>query len=153
MAQSRRELILQDIETALREITHANSYSIDLLSVKRAPVEVLEEDILPVAGIFEDKETVERVSWDISNIVKCSLPITIEAWQEAVENFSEIANKFLADIQKAILTDATRSGYANETIETSNEVYIAQAEGGPIYVGLTVNFLIIYYRTEGDPYS
>ena len=139
-----RELILQDIQSVLETINTSNGYNTTVRRVERARITPFQRNLLPAIFIYEESdELVEEKSY-------CNdrrMTIAVECWLNSHHNLSQEVNEFYADVQKAIMADRTRGGYAIDTKHTIAKFFIEDENLG----GVEVIFEILYRQLPNDP--
>jgi hypothetical protein len=146
---SRRELILQNIETTLNTISVENGYEVTLLRVARVPSSPFDNALFPCVMILdqgEDKEEGIPV-----NKTTCTLKIEIVFWNDEYVDMSTKAIQIQSSIEKAMKVDNLRGGYAYDTKVISNS-FLVEEEHFPLGGG-TIMYEIYYRHALGDPYS
>lgn len=152
MPTSVRESIIANIVTALGSVTTANGYSNTLASVQRFMQTGLAVATVPTAVVNWDDE---RKSNGPVERAMCTLGVSVDVWavhdQEAVSgSTATLVDSLAADVEKAVMTDPTRGGYAREC-EVVSVTPFRLAEGQP-FVGATVSLTITYAHDLADPY-
>ena len=145
-----RENILENLRTTLAVITTVNGYHNDIQSVQRwrqqgnslvaVPCIVINagpEDKVPVPNPF----------------MTCKHTVYLDVWARQDEadpqSTDTILNSLLGDVEKAVMQDVTRGGYAKDTNIKSNTLF-ETLEGQP-YSGVVLELEIIYQHKQGDP--
>lgn len=150
MNDSIRELILKNIKTTLQGITTGAGYNYTMQSVERWKQKGNTTNVSPHIVIHAGPET--KTSGPDPQI-ECELSIIIEVgYRQDDSDTSEsdvIVSKLLADIEKALLADYTRGGYAQETKITGN-ILFEYVEGQPRF-GIMVQIEIKYKHANTDP--
>jgi hypothetical protein len=145
-----RELILQDCAAALWLIDGTGAYYSTLADVQRGKAVPNMEDPLPVAFLDEGDE--DQPEEDTNLLLKWSLPIAVKGWlRSADESLHTLANRLLADIERAICADPTRGGLAKRITITSRGITTDEAPG--TLASVQVQFLVQYYTLRGNPAS
>lgn len=152
MANSVREMIFQDIKSALQGISGPPSYNfrIDDKSVNVIHGTHGETYQEPYIYIYPASESVRMDSGEKGKTYK-ALSIQIEAWlkSEPKSEMNGAINKMLHDIEKALMIDPHRGGYAIDTRMVSNDVFI-ESIGSP-RCGLVVSIEVDYQHWYNDP--
>jgi len=153
MATSIKELIIQNMQTAVRAVKKKDSYDNDLEygAVKRGDNSTINLAVMPSVFIFEGDETTDDREFAGANtLIHLELEVMVELWVSAEEDLSIAINSLEADVIKAVMVDAGRGGYALTTeLGGSTPFFLeGQAKGGRI-----ISFVITYVRKETDPYS
>ncbi len=149
MASSIRELIVTNIKTTLEGITTAGGFNSDILSVQRLRQSGMKKSIVPTIWIVEGSEDVR----DEAGIVQKNLAIAlavITRHDEASDTLSSA--EFLAplrdDVDKALMVDRTRGGYADETSFPSwGEI---EVEGGQPELITVATLSVRYFTSSTD---
>ena len=150
-ADTIREKIMANIETAITAITIANGYNRTIESVQRWKQSGNTFSNVPCviigagAEVFEDRP---------GFLTSCKLPVMLDLWIVHDENVDVIStdallNIFLGDIKKALMTDYTRGGYA-VTTRIQNAIPFETTEGQP-YAGMIITTEIEYRHNTLDP--
>jgi hypothetical protein len=150
MSDSIRESILLNLKTTLEGITTVAGYNYTILSVQRWQSRGNNYASVPCIVInsgAEDKEPGPDPQ------TTCKFIVFIEATHrqddDSTENSDTIISKLLADIEKAVMADYTRGGYAEDTKILGN-VPFETVEGQPAF-GIIVNVEIHYRHKNTDP--
>ena len=116
MAISYRDAIVSDIATALRAIAVADGYNFDIGEVGESIVKTpgdVPPDKFPALYIVDTTEAISMA--DIDSVDKV-LSVVIVGYVKSGENKLSDLRKLMADIEKAVLVDPRRAGYALITI-------------------------------------
>jgi hypothetical protein len=153
VATSIREYILQNIKTALEVIRISNGYQVDIDNVQRWEQEGNELRQTPCVVVVPDDETID--DGPDPEVIR-HLPVDLVLWYRHDKNkidcsADEALSMFLADIEKAIMADHTRGGYAVTTSLKGNTPFTT-AEGQP-FCGFLVHIEVLYETRYNDPYS
>ena len=151
MADSIRELIQKDIDTTLKTISKDNGYSNDIVSVQRFKQQGNSFAKCPVIVQYAGDETKEPGP---DPMTSCKFPVYIGIFIKHDSNADskdtdELINSFLADIEKALMADVTRGGYAESTFCTGNSIF--QTAEGQANAGIFIEVEIIYNHYRNDP--
>ncbi len=145
-----RENILENIKSTLETIRIANSYANDIASVQRWLQKGNTFRLIPCIIINAGPEEIEQTP---NPLVTCKLTIYLDVFirQEETDTISTDAllNSLLGDIEKALMVDYTRGGFAENTNIKSNMTFEA-VEGQP-NAGIVVELEIIYQHLITDP--
>lgn len=145
-----RESILANIKTVLAGVTTGNGYDNTLASVQRWRQDGNTTFDIPCVFIAAGPET-KNVGPNPN--MTCRLTIFIGIWtrQEKINTdpSDAILNSLLGDIEKALMLDVTRGGYARDTNILSNEPFDS-IEGQPD-IGLMVQMEVLYQHLQTDP--
>jgi hypothetical protein len=117
VADSLRELVMKNIKTTLATITTGGGYANTVASVQRYRTGGQSQTVFPMIIIREGAETSKdeplgKISHQLA--VDLLLIVVHDPATDARES-DEVMNSFLADVQKAMLTDRSRGGYAVDT--------------------------------------
>lgn len=114
MALTIRELILRDIQTTLEGIKRSAGYDFDVAQVSR-------DEILPyklrypsivIVPEFDDTDSEQAYGKTMR-----SFDVLLRTWVKGFKNPGQTLELFIGDVQKAMMTDLTRSGNAIATRE------------------------------------
>jgi len=148
--QTVREKILEDIKTALELIKTENGYENDIVSVQRWSQHGNSTRLVPCIVINGGSE--ERQPKP-NPLVTCDFLVYLDLWIRHDENDSDstdtVLNSLLLDIEKALMADYTRGGYARETVIRSIDPFRG-TEGNP-HSGISIEVEIKYCHEQGDP--
>lgn len=152
MSVPRIEHIALNIEIAINAITIANGFNQNLKAVRPKRNDYKHE--APIDGkvlIWQDDEekneeaAIETQDW--------RQPFTLEAIvldsDASTESIDTRLNKVCADIQKKLLEDVTRGGYAYDTIIMPSMKF----DDGEGFSGIAVEVIVCYRTSYLDPYS
>ena len=145
-----RENMLENIKSTLETIRVANSYANDIASVQRWLQKGNTFRLIPCIIINAGPEEIEQTP---NPLVTCKLTVYLDVFirQEETDTISTDAllNSLLGDIEKALMVDYTRGGFAENTNIKSNMTFEA-VEGQP-NAGIVVELEIIYQHLITDP--
>lgn len=151
MADTIREKILKNIKTTLESVTTGNGYDNTVGSVQRWKKQgnaTSEASITCV--IYPGPETKQPRP---NPLFTCRLPLMLEFFvlqdKEDTLSTDERLNSLLGDIEKALMVDITRGGFAEDTDILGNEPFLT-IEGQP-NAGLTVDIEVLYRHKQTDP--
>jgi hypothetical protein len=149
MPDSIREKILANLKAALEGITAANGYNYTVNRVDRIRSNPINHPVYPSINIWEQGMESEI---DPKGFNTKKLDLVLELWTIAGgEDLSQVINKHLADVEKAVVTDTTRGGNAIDTWYTGDEVLLTN--GDQLMIGAYC-FITVKYRTNFfDPES
>jgi len=145
-----RESILENIKTVLQGIMTTAGYNNTIASVQRFKARGNDINAVPCVVVIagpEDKE-------DHPDPQKtCTLTISLDIWlrdddDETVNSDTRI-NSVLLDVEKALMLDYTRGGYAQETHLRQITPFVV-IDGGANY-GVQVEVEVIYKHSRLDP--
>ncbi|MDD4980698.1 MAG: hypothetical protein PHC54_05470 [Candidatus Omnitrophica bacterium] len=150
MSTSRRESIRDNIISTLQGITTGNGYNNTITNVRGWKQLGNSLKVIPCAIVSLGRETKDP---DPHPQATCNLPVFIDLWTRQGEtdttDTDELLNSLLLDIEKAIMADETRGGYAENTIIRSIMPF-ESVEGQP-HCGLIIELEIIYQHKLTDP--
>lgn len=145
-----RESILENLRTTLSGVTTANGYHNDIQSVQRwrqSGNSLLNVPCVVINAGPEEKNPAPNP------FMTCQLTVYLDIWtrQDAADMRATdtILNSLLGDIEKAIMQDITRGGFAKDTNIKSN-VLFETLEGQP-HAGVVMELEIIYQHRQDDP--
>jgi len=160
MAISVRQIGIDSVVLMLSEITTANSYSRDV-GRDRIFTQATDPSSMPQPGIIV-MQGEEEITDNYSNLYECSLEVMIgfvDTWHG--ESPEKEANKFLADIQKAItatgieftanVTDSQGQTISNtyQFLEKNNAIDISDTLPG--YIMGQITYEMRYRRQMNNP--
>lgn len=145
-----RESILANIKTVLQTVTIGNGYDNTLASVQRwrqSGNNLINVPCVIINAGPEDKQ-------DEPNPYKtCLLTVYLDLWNrqdaDSTADTDTILNSIYGDIEKALMVDITRGGYAIDTNVRSAAPF-ETVEGQP-HAGLTIEIEIQYQHLISDP--
>jgi len=160
VSDSIREKIMKDVKESLEEIRISNGYEVDIDNVTRFEQDGNPKRNTPCIEIVPDGET--KNPENTFPETRCVLSLALLLYFRHDKNVfdcstDEALNKFLADIEKALMATRNgigghlRGGNAITTTVNGNEAYEV-TEGQPFIV-LVVNVDILYAHDHDDPYS
>ncbi|MGE0267888.1 MAG: hypothetical protein AB7S78_05495 [Candidatus Omnitrophota bacterium] len=145
-----RERILANIKTTLELITVANGYINTIASVQRWDKRGNPLRQVPCIVVNAGQEEKQMTP---NPYFTCRLSVYLDVWirqDEADATATDvILSGILGDIEKALMIDNTRGGFAIDTNIKSN-VPFETVEGQP-HAGLTIELEILYQHTQSDP--
>lgn len=149
------ELISDDIYDAINEITVANGFNQTLIAYrpKRDDIgDVVPEDlkVLVIQGDEEDGEITMQVGmwkeWQQPYVI---MALVIDS-DSSTDPIDTRKNQVRADIQKKLMVDPSRGGYAIDTTILPSESIPENDKG---WTGINV-YVVVKYRTKiDDPYT
>jgi hypothetical protein len=86
-----------------------------------------------------------------SSVSRRDYSVTIRLWVRPHTNLSEALEALLTDVQKALMVDPRRGGYAENTLE--GEITYLYLDSEALEAGADVDYLIHYRTAIGDPTS
>jgi hypothetical protein len=149
MSTSRKESILENIKTTLETITVANKYNNTIASVQRWNKKGNDIRLVPTIVINAGPESKEPGP---DPQTTCKLSVNLDVWtrqdDDATENSDTVLNSLDLDIEKALMADYTRGGYAEETSILS--VVPFESAEGKLSFGLIIEVQILYKHKFTD---
>lgn len=143
-----RERILQHCEASLALIDGAGAYHHALADVQRGQAVPDDLTVLPAAFLQEGDE--DEPEQDTNLLLRWTLPITVEGWLRSAEgNLPTLANRLLADMERALTADPTRGGLATKTVVTGRGTTTDAAPG--TMASARLQAVITYHTRRGDP--
>ena len=119
-----RESILENLRTTLAEITAANGYHNDIASVQRwrqSGNSLLNIPCIVINAGPEEKDPIPNP------FTTCRLTVYLDVWmrqdQSDPQPTDTLLNSLLGDIEKALMVDYTRGGFAKDTNIKSNVLF------------------------------
>ena len=145
-----RERILANIKTTLDAITIINGYVNTIASVQRWDKRGNALRQVPCIVVNAGQEEKQMSP---NPYFTCRLSVYLDVWirqDEADSTATDIIlSGILGDIEKALMIDNTRGGFAIDTNIKSN-VPFETVEGQP-HAGLTIELEVLYQHTQSDP--
>jgi len=145
-----RESILENIKTTLEIIQEAEGYDNTIQSVQRWRQSGNSLVNIPCIVINAGPETKEPIP---NPFTTCRFTVYLDVWTRQDESdpvsTDTLINGLLGDIEKALVIDITRGGFAKDTNIRSN-VLFETAEGQP-HAGIIIELEIIYQHRQTDP--
>jgi hypothetical protein len=145
-----KESILENLKTTLETIRTGNGYNNTIASVQRwrqAGNSLVAVPCIVINAGPEEKEPVPNP------FTTCKFSVYLDVWmrqaQDDLQSTDTILNSLLGDIEKALMIDYTRGGYAKDTNIKSN-VLFETLEGQP-QAGIIIELEIIYQHKQNDP--
>lgn len=144
--ESKRELILQNLKTALESIDGEDPYWTSVNSVRRVPS-------MPTEFLTEEKpgilvlatEEPEEIKNEPAFQEKHDLRVGIVGVLDRTTGDEGTAlNRFMADVNRAVMADVTRGGYASMTFKKS------QVDVSHLFTDLMVFDVEFAIRYHGD---
>ncbi|MFB3816136.1 MAG: hypothetical protein ACE147_00615 [Candidatus Methylomirabilales bacterium] len=144
-----RERILQHCEASLALIDGASAYHHALAAVHRgAPPAPEDLTQLPAVWLQEgDEDEPPEDNW----LLTWELPLTVDGWCRAADgaNLPTLANRLLADMERALMVDQTRGGLARRTRITGRSITVDAVPG--TMASARLQAVITYHTRRGDP--
>jgi hypothetical protein len=145
-----RENILENLKTVLSGITTANGYQNDIQSVQRWRQQGNSLVLVPCAVVNAGPEEKDPVP---NPFMTCKLTVYLDIWARQddadPQSTDTLLNSLLGDVEKAVMQDVTRGGFAKDTNIKSNTLF-ETLEGQP-YSGIVMEVEIVYQHKQGDP--
>jgi hypothetical protein len=152
MSTTIRESILENIKTTLAAIVAGETYNNTIASVERYKSNGNDLINVPCIIITAGPETKTPSP---NPLYTCKLTVFIDIWNRQDETDTQatdtILDSLLGDIEKALMIDITRGGYAIDTNFLGN-IPFDTVEGSP-HIGITISVEIIYQHLWTDPAS
>jgi len=150
MTYSRREYILQNIKTVLETITVANGYTNTITTVQRWTQKGNVFQAIPAIVINAGQEEKQQTP---NPQATCKLTVFLDVWHRQDDTDTtpsdQVISSLIADVEKAIMADYTRGGYAEDT-RVLNNVPFETVDGMPSF-GVQIELEITYKHALGDP--
>lgn len=143
-----RERILQHIETHLRDIDGLGDYHNRVETVERRQAEPSNLDVLPAIHLREGEEIITEGP---NPLLTRMLTVVVAGWIRGAADLglATCRNQLLADIERAVLADATQGGLAVDTHLTGS---LIEEDPEPGAIGaLTLTFVVHYRTVRGNP--
>lgn len=150
MTTSIRESILENIKTVLEAITVVGGYNNDIESVQRWKQRGNITKDVPCIVINAGME-VKDPGPDPQSTCKFTVTLDVYMRQDDTDttNSDTALNSLYLDIEKALMADYTRGGYAEET-SIRSAVPFESVEGQPTF-GIIIELEIMYRHSRTDP--
>jgi len=148
--ESIQERNLQHLKDSLWAIDGTGAYFHKLESVERGKPDVPEDlTQLPAAFLAAGDETVVQ---ETNLLLTRRLPVTVEAWvRSAAGDLPTLANRMIADIERALLADPTRGGLAIRTELLGSGKTPDESPG--VLASARVEIAVHYWTLVGNPAS
>jgi hypothetical protein len=151
MSETVREKILQDVLETLETVTVASGYDNTLASVQRWKQKGNDTTVnVPCVVIVAGTEKKEPKP---NPLMTCMFTVVLTVWTQQVDSdetpTDTILDSLLGDIEKALMIDITRGGYAQDSFIT-DVIPFETVEGQP-QCGLIINLDIQYRHLQDDP--
>ncbi len=150
MSDSIRELIRENIKTALGQITTANGYNNTLANVQGWKQRGNTIQDVPCAIVSLGREEKDPHP---NPQATARLTVFIDIWARQDDDdetdTDEVLDSLLLDVEKAVMADHTRGGYAEDT-NTRGITPFETIEGQP-QCGLMLELEILYKHKQTDP--
>lgn len=146
------ELIAQDIEARINEITTGNGFNQNLVALR--PMRVDFKDVAPTNGYVLIKQADEEEPEDQAHMTKeweqpfVLMAIVLQS-DTASTSIDQKLNQVRADIQKKLTEDTTRGGNAIDTVILPS----AEFDDGEGFTGIAVRVVVRYRVKINDPYT
>ena len=145
-----RENILANIKSTLEGITPANGYENAIASVQRWDKRGNALRLVPCIVVSSGPEQKDPFP---NPMFTCHLTVYLDVWvrQDSSDDqgTDSILSSLLGDIEKAIMADHTRGGFAKNTVMRSN-VPFESVEGQP-HAGLIIEIEVLYQHQQTNP--
>ena len=136
--------ILTSVQTALEGITAGVDYYTSVRSVTRAAALPIEIDDTP-AIIITPVETIYDTPTQSTLSVHAHYHIRLTLVARTRSDPSEVLERFIRDVHKALIADVTRGGLAVYTRVLEDAVFYPTSEDEPVAVADCL--VDVYYRT------
>ena len=146
---AKRENILSNAKTSLENIKKSGGYYNNVHLVTREPTDWMKVQPDQVPGAWLLWTTDEREPRDVQGAHTLStLTMRIRGIVYAKRNLETELNKFIDDVETALMTDPTRGGYAMYTNPSSIRTF-----QGPsmFHIIFDFDFQVRYQYTQGNP--
>lgn len=145
-----RENILLNLVSVLEAVKKIAGYNNDIASVQRWSQRGPTTSAIPFIIINAGPEEKQPQPYPLAT---CTFTVYIDIWTNHIETDSrssdEILNSLLGDVEKALMADITRGGYAINT-EILRNVPFQSIEGQPA-IGISIELSVIYQHQLTDP--
>lgn len=151
MADSVRERIMKNIQTALEGITVANGYANTLNAVERT-LQRGQSSAPPMAYVLEgDDDVIEQAPLGyLTRHLSVGIVLAVQQDDDIdARSASEVMNSLIADVQKNLQVDPRRNNLAVDTKEAA--VSPVQIEEGMPVLSATLAYRIHYRHSLTDP--
>ena len=160
MADTIREIIIQDIMARLVEITVDGGYNTDIGARVYRVRKMVDPEELPACVVWPQPETAENGYGQL----KCKMQMRVEGIADfGTTNASVVAEKILGDLKKCLLareneTVSPSTGWSRSPDYIDSIIYTGGGtdeypEEGALSVGTYATFEITYYTKAEDPYT
>lgn len=149
MADSIREQIVLGLVAAIRGVTAAAGYEVEIRTVDRVRRTGYQGHEYPAVNVMEGPELKQAGP---ASLTSCFLTVSLEisVWEQT--NLASAANKAMAAVMKAVLADRTLGGLAIDLDETGNKMFLDETDPTRPIGGFRVELSIEYRHAENDPY-
>lgn len=145
-----RENILANIKTTLEGITKENQYNNDIASVQRWLQRGNSLKMIPCIIITAGPESKNPAP---NPLATCHLTVYLDIFfrqEETDANATDtLINSLLGDVEKALMVDNTRGGYAKDTNIQSNIPF--ETTEGQVNAGIVIELDIVYQHQLANP--
>jgi len=151
MSTPRVEHIAVNVEATINTITEGNGFNQDLVAVrpKRNDFKDVTAEDGKVLIWQADDELPEEQAYGAQHWVQSFILMAIVLDSDDAETSIDTRlNQVRADIQKKLIEDVTRGGYAFETVLLP----CAKFDDGQGFTGIAVNVAVHYRVKDNDPY-
>ena len=147
-SSSIRELIVVNIDTVMAAISVGTGYNYTIVKTYRTRAVGVNIDQYPSIIVVDHDEEYQP---NLMGIYEKTMNVSVEGWIQEYDNLllSPAANRILHDMEKAIMADRTRGGYAKDTVMLSSTPFIE--EPGKPYGGARLELAVRYRVSETDP--
>ncbi|MCX5711766.1 MAG: hypothetical protein NTY47_01680 [Candidatus Omnitrophica bacterium] len=150
MTNSLRENILANLATTLNTIKTTGGYNNTIASVQRWNQRGNPLEAVPCIVINSGPEEKKP---EPNPQATCKFTVYLDVWysqdDDETRSSDEILSSLLTDVEKAIMTDPTRGGYAEDT-NILNNIPFETVQGQPSF-GIILELEIIYKHKLTDP--
>jgi hypothetical protein len=143
--------VIANLKAALEAILPANGYQTTVRAVYRGLV-APQAAPTPFICIATGRETYQELAWpNVNRRLPMTLVGELEVPEGAGDGAADEADRFLADMEKAVLANAKRGGYAVGTKLVSNVIFSDDPQEPWVEVQLDIE--VEYRTTRTDPYT
>ena len=144
-----RELVLQNIEESLLAIAGGEEYFNDRVAVSRVllPLDAVQSS--PMLFVYSPGDVVSARIGSATGISENTMDVIVSAVFERALASDTAANQLAHDIEKAMLQDRERGGYAINTVLIGRNI-VANEATEP-WATLEVRFQVVYRHSFADP--
>lgn len=147
-----RESILANLKTTLEAITKDHGYNNDIVSVQRWLQRGNPLRQVPCIIITAGPESKNPAP---NPLVTCHFTVYLDVYfrqeETSTDPTDKVTNSLLGDIEKALMVDNTRGGYARDTNIQSNIPF--ETAEGEITAGIVIELDIVYQHQLSNPES
>ncbi len=150
-----REQIAANRATALEAIDGTGAYHNALaIDPVRGPAPASPEDLTELPVVYLQDGDEGNPDEGTGGLLRWTLPLTVEGWLragDATTGLPTLANRLLADIERAMMTSPTCEGLAKKLVITGRSTTVDVPPGSLATVRVT--FEVQYTTKIGDPAS